>query len=40
MILQKRYSEAIQICGDVLRMIDDPSASKPNADLQGSETPK
>jgi hypothetical protein len=39
-IWQKRYSEGIRICGDVLRMIDDPSVTKPNADLQGSETPE
>jgi tetratricopeptide (TPR) repeat protein len=39
-ILQRRYSEAIQFCEKVLRMIDDPALTVPNAVIKGVETPE
>lgn len=39
-ILQRRYPEAIRLCEEMLRMIDDPRLSVPNAVIKGDETPE
>ncbi|HIK09244.1 MAG TPA: hypothetical protein IGS52_03080 [Oscillatoriaceae cyanobacterium M33_DOE_052] len=39
-IIQKRYSEAIQFCEDVLRIIDDPNSATPNSIIRGEMTPE
>jgi tetratricopeptide (TPR) repeat protein len=33
--LQKRYDEAIRLCGDVLRMMDDTSMTQPDSVYPG-----
>jgi hypothetical protein len=40
LIVQKRYSEGIRLCGDVLRMVDDPSITTPNSIARGDEPPE
>jgi hypothetical protein len=39
-VLQQRYADAIKVCNDVLRVIDDPNLTKPGTDIRGDETPE
>lgn len=39
-MLQQRFSEAIQLCQEILQMIDDPQLTAPNVRLKGGETPE
>lgn len=36
-ILQQHYAGAVELCNDVLRLIDDPSLTRPSTDLRGDE---
>ncbi len=38
-LLQSRYAEAVALCNDVLRMLDDPQLTKPNAIITEKDTP-
>ena len=39
-ILQRHYPEAIRLCEEMLRMIDDPQLAVPNTVIKGDETPE
>lgn len=39
-ILQKRHSEAKQLCDSVLQILDDPNLTTPNSVLKGDESPE